>query len=373
MLNARKVIAVSIGLTLLLLLAALMLGPVTWGRTLPAVAVVVSSPTATAPGVTSLPSPLPGTPIPTLSLPEVALPTAPSTQSELPTDRDPVIGAAGDIACDPKDKNFRNGAGSAQSCRERGTSDLLLEMKQRGELTAVLALGDLQYEDGTASAFVESFDKTWGRLKEITYPVAGNHEYHTQDAGPFNEYFGAIMRERVGGYYSFDVGKWHLLAINSNCSNAGGCGVGSAQEAWVRADLAANQGKCTLAYWHHPLFSSGKHGSNSVMRPIWQALYDYGAAIVLNGHDHNYERFAPQDPAGSSDPSRGIRQFVVGTGGKSLRGIGKLQLNSELFSDKSYGILQLTMRPTSYEWRFVSEADRSVTDSGNGVCKPRRP
>jgi hypothetical protein len=231
----------------------------------------------------------------------------------------------------------------------------------------VLALGDLQYEDGSYRNFVDSYDPAWGRVKPITAPVPGNHEYMTSGAKGYYRYFGARAGDPAKGYYSFDLAGWHLIALNSNCSRVGGCGEGSAQEQWLRADLAASSATCTLAYWHHPRFSSGYHGSNSTYTPFWQALYEADADVVLVGHDHDYERFAPQTALGVLDRARGIREFVVGTGGKGLRAFSGVRANSEARDASSMGVLEVTLGRGSYAWRF-RPAVGSFTDSGSANC-----
>lgn len=223
------------------------------------------------------------------------------------------IAAAGDIACDPASGSFNGGLGVGLECRQRATSDLLVGAGYE----AVLGLGDLQYEDGAFSKFGASYDPSWGRVKAVTHPAPGNHEYLTAGAAGYYQYFGAAAGDPAKGYYSFDLAGWHLIALNSNCSAVGGCGAGSAQEQWLRADLAAHaSATCTLAYWHHPRFSSGEHESDSTYQALWQALYDANADLVLVGHDHDYERFAPQRRAalstpqgefGSSSPARAER------------------------------------------------------------------
>ncbi|HET7713213.1 MAG TPA: metallophosphoesterase, partial [Patescibacteria group bacterium] len=212
-------------------------------------------------------------------------------------------------------------------------------------------------------------EPSWGRHKNRTKPSPGNHDYNTSGATGYYNYFGANAGSPSTGYYSYNLGSWHVVVLNSNCSAVGGCGVGSAQEQWLRSDLAANPGVCTLSYWHHPRFSSGStHGSNTAYQPFWQALYDYKADVILVGHEHNYERFSPQDPAGASDPGRGIRQFVVGTGGRSHYGFGTILTNSEVRNGDTYGVLKLTLKQSSYSWQFIPEAGKSFTDSGESNC-----
>ncbi|MGH7498811.1 MAG: DUF7594 domain-containing protein, partial [Gemmatimonadales bacterium] len=175
------------------------------------------------------------------------------------------------------------------------------------------------------------------------------------------------------GYYSYNIGTWHLIALNSNCDFIGGCGQGSAQEQWLRADLAANSNVCTLAYWHHPRFSSGSHGNNSFMQSIWQALYDYRADLVLAGHDHDYERFGPQTATGVLDAAAGVRSFVVGTGGKEKGSFSTIRANSELRSNSSFGVLKLTLHPTSYDWRFSPIPGDPLADAGTAACQTSAP
>jgi hypothetical protein len=290
-------------------------------------------------------------------------PTAPERRV---ADDVPVLGsaiaAAGDIACDPESPAFDEGDGSGLRCRQRATSELL-----DARYVRVLALGDLQYDDGLYGTFVDSYDPTWGRVKPITAPVPGNHEYRTPGASGYYRYFGAQAGDPAKGYYSFDLAGWHLIALNSNCSRVGGCGEGSKQEQWLRADLAASSATCTLAYWHHPRFSSGHHGSDSRSTSFWQALYEADADVVLVGHDHDYERFAPQTPDGVLDGSRGIRQFVVGTGGKDLRAFRSVRPNSEVRDASSMGVLELTLGDGAYAWRFRPAAG-AFTDSGSADC-----
>jgi hypothetical protein len=233
----------------------------------------------------------------------------------------------------------------------------------------VVTLGDNAYENGTTSEYTNCYDPTWGRHKARTMPAPGNHEYNTANATGYYGYFGTVAGDPTKGYYSYNVGAWHIVVVNTsnNCVIIA-CGAGSAQEQWLRTDLAANPRTCTLAYWHHPRFSSGTtHGNDVSLQPIWQALYDYGADIVLSGHEHNYERFALQDAAGNADP-RGIREFVVGTGGKSHYGFASTPIaNSEVRDSATYGVLKLTLHPTSYDWQFVPVAG-TFADSGTGTC-----
>jgi hypothetical protein len=236
------------------------------------------------------------------------------------------------------------------------------------DLDAVFALGDIQNEDGVHEKFLQSYDASWGSFKDITYPAAGNHEYLTPGASGYFRYFGKMAGDSDKGYYSFDLGNWHIVVLNSNCSGVGGCASGSPQVEWLLADLAAHPTMCTLAFWHHPRFSSGNHGNDPDYVSFWEELYAAGAELVLAGHDQNYERFAPQDPYGAADPKRGIRQFVVGTGGENLTPLEARQSNSEVFNNDTFGVLRLVLQPSSYEWEFVPEAEGGFTDTGSAPC-----
>src|SRR3954447_5185602 len=263
----------------------------------------------------------------------IAVLAAPSSASAAA----PVIAAAGDIACDPAGSFFNGGAGDSTHCRQKATSDLLTG----GSYAQVLPLGDTQYENGDLAKFQASYDPSWGRVKSISRPAVGNHEYDTASAAGYFDYFNGAGNlsgpagDRGKGYYSFDVflpsgARWHIVALNSECGassagtagQAGACDAASPQEQWLRADLAANPASCTLPSGHHPLFSSGGIGNNPVMQQIWTDLYDAGADVVLNGHDHNYERFAPHEPDGTAGATYGIREFVVGPGGMPLLPLG---------------------------------------------------
>jgi len=269
---------------------------------------------------------------------------------------DPVIAAAGDIACG-------SGSPSKTGCHQMATSNLLLG----GGLAAVLPLGDLQYERGALAAFQTFYDPSWGRVKSITHPAVGNHEYGTKGAAGYFAYFGAAAGPPGKGYYSYDIGSWHLISLNSNCGSVG-CGPGSPQLTWLQSDLASHPNSCTLAYWHHPLVSSGPHGTTGAVGSLWNVLYSGGADLILNGHDHDYERFAPQTPQGLADPAYGIREFVVGTGGRSHYTFSAIKPNSEVRNDNTFGVLMLTLHKASYSWRFVPEAGGTFTDSGTADC-----
>jgi calcineurin-like phosphoesterase family protein len=232
----------------------------------------------------------------------------------------------------------------------------------------VLTLGDNAYEDGTAQDFRQCYEPTWGQFKERTRPAPGNHDYETEGASAYFDYFGDAAGQPGKGYYSYDLGSWHIVALDSNCEEVG-CAATSPQLRWLEADLAKDAKTCTLAYFHYPLFSSGKYRPGiQEVKPLWEALYAADVDVVLNGHDHNYQRFAPQDPNGKADPQRGIREFVVGTGGRSHYSILGPIANSEVYNDETYGVLQLTLNPQSYQWRFIPVEGETFTDSGSARC-----
>lgn len=277
---------------------------------------------------------------------------------------DPVIMAAGDIACDPQSSNFNDARGKNGNCQMMATADLVIQKKP----TAVLALGDNQYEKGEFINFQKSYDPTWGRFKAITRPVPGNHEYYKSNAEGYFQYFGKLAGDRDKGYYSFNLGNWHLIALNSNCDAIGGCSAGSAQEKWLKADLQKNPKTCTLAYWHHPRFSSGVHGNNKIVEDLWKDLYEAGTELVLSGHDHSYERFAPQGLDEKLDTQKGIRQIVVGNGGKNLYPFKTLRANSEVRDNETYGVLKVSLHAKSYDWELMPIAGDTFTDKGSTLC-----
>ena len=260
---------------------------------------------------------------------------------------DPVFVGAGDIA----DCN-KNG--------DEGTAALLDNIPG-----TVFTTGDNAYNDGTYDDFINCYHPSWGRHKERTYPTPGNHEYETDGASGYFQYFGSRAGDPGKGYYSYDLGNWHIIALNSNIP----VHTGSEQENWLRADLASHTVPCTLAYWHRPRFSSGNtHGSDPNMEPLWQALYDFSADVVLAGHDHTYERFAPQNPQGKADPLRGLRQFVIGSGGRSHYQFDSPISNSEIRNGDTFGVLKLTLHSDSYTWEFIPEEGKTFTDYGSAPC-----
>ena len=258
------------------------------------------------------------------------------------------------------------GAGDIASCSQQvdEATALLLD----GIAGTVFTSGDNVYPDGTATQFLGCYDPTWGRHKARTRPASGNHDYHTTGASGYFNYFGAAAGDPSKGYYSYDLVGWHIIVLNSECSQVGGCTRTSPQGQWLQADLAAHPAACTLAYWHKPLFSSGgTHGGNTAVQPFWQLLYEAGADVVVNGHEHSYERFGQQNPNGAADGG-GIRQFTVGTGGASLYPFGPPQPNSEARNDTSPGVLKLTLSASSYDWEFIPIAGKTFSDSGSDSC-----
>jgi hypothetical protein len=232
----------------------------------------------------------------------------------------------------------------------------------------VFTAGDNVYDNGTATEYANCYNPTWGRHLARTKPVPGNHEYNTPGATGYYGYFGAAAGDSLKGYYAYNLGAWRIYAINANCAAVGGCGAGSTEEQWLRLDLAANPHACVLAYWHQPRFSSGEHGSDATYQAFWQALYDFGAEIVVSGHDHDYERFAPQTPTGAADPTNGIVEIIAGTGGRSHYAFTTIRANSLVRDGTTYGVLKLNLSATGYTFNFIPIAGQSFTDSGSGTC-----
>ena len=271
----------------------------------------------------------------------------------------PIIAAAGDIACAP------GGMVTATTCRQAKTAALFLG---NPAITAVLPLGDEQYENGALADFQAVYDTTWGRALGKTHPVPGNHEYASgaNGAGYF-AYFGSRAGQPGKGWYSFNIGKWHLIALNANCSHIHGCGPSSPQMTWLRNDLNAHHPACTLAFWHQARFSSGPEGNLADYDAFWKVLYSHHVDVVLSAHNHVYERYALQTPAQARDPQHGIREFVVGTGGKSLDPFTGPFTNGQFRQNTQFGVLKLTLHGQRYDWRFVSTTN-GVLDSGQTDC-----
>jgi hypothetical protein len=276
----------------------------------------------------------------------------------------PPVNSSPVVLATPSSAPVLVGAGDIADCvnpGDTGTAALLDSIPG-----TVFAAGDNAYENGSATQYANCYDPTWGRHKARTRPAPGNHEYHTAFAAPYYAYFGANAGPAGLGYYSYDLGSWHIISLNSVKPDT----VGSAQHQWLQADLAADTSRCTLAYFHHARFTSGGHGDNPVSQPLWQDLYAAGVDVIISGHAHVYERFAPQSPAGVADPARGIREFVAGTGGKSHGILNRMGIhaNSQVFDNTTFGVLKLTLRPGGYDWRFVPVAGGTFTDSGTDSC-----
>lgn len=231
----------------------------------------------------------------------------------------------------------------------------------------ILLLGDIAYPSGRAVDFEECFDPAWMNLRERFLPVPGNHEYESEGAGPYFAAFGDLAGTPGEGWYSTELGAWHVVALNSNCA-AVGCDSSSSQARWLRDDLAAHPATCTLAFTHVPRWSSGVHGNAEEMADLWAILHEAGVDVMVTGHDHDYERLAPMDAAGSADPDAGVRQFVAGTGGREINPFAEILPTSEARNDISFGVLQLDLEADAYRWQFVPIDGDGFTDAGEGVC-----
>jgi acid phosphatase type 7 len=270
----------------------------------------------------------------------------------IPAGQDPVLVGAGDIA----------------SCEDLSGAEATAKLLDSIP-GVVFTAGDNAYERGTTEEFRNCYEPTWGRHKDRTHPAVGNHEFYSYAAAPYFGYFGANAGDPVQGYYSYELGTWHIIVLNSECVEVGGCQQGSREEKWLISDLEAHPSRCTLAYWHKPLFSSGaKHGNDPEMKAFWIDLYKKKVTVVVNGHDHDYERFAPQDPDGKLDPTRGIREFVAGTGGRNHRPFAAPLPTSEVRNADTFGVLKMTLHAGGYEWEFIPEAGKTFHDSGPSSC-----
>jgi acid phosphatase type 7 len=265
------------------------------------------------------------------------------------------------------------GAGDIASCESTGDEATAALVDQIPG--TVFTAGDNAYVNGTADEFARCYDPTWGRFKARTMPAPGNHEYQQDPAATgYYGYFGPAAGDPAKGYYDYTLGSWHVIVLNSNCVPAGGCQVGSPQEQWLRQVLAAGTARCTVAITHHSRFSSALlHGSEADLHPFWQALYEHGADLVVSAHDHVYERFAALAPDGTPDPLFGLRQIVIGTGGRDHRSFGIPVPGSEVRIAETFGVLKLTLRAGSYDWQFIPEAGKTSTDQGTTACHDAPP
>ena len=320
-----------------------------------ALAIAVLRPAPGAPVATSQASATtaatggPGSPAPTSSG-SAAAPASPSPATATPAPRPVTLVGAGDIA-------------DCNSNIDSQTAELVAAIPG-----TVFTLGDNAYEDGELSEFNDCYDPTWGRFKGRTRPAPGNHDYHTAGAAGYFSYFGDCAGPAGRGYYAYDRGAWRVYSLNSMCGEIGGCGAGSAQLAWLSADMAANPSRCALAYWHHPRYSSGEHGNIDSMDVIWDTLFDAGVELVLAGHDHSYERFAPMDAAGNLAQERGITSFVVGTGGREFYEFDEILPTSRARVSGVAGVIELTLLPGSWSSRFVPVPGSGFTDEAQDVC-----
>jgi acid phosphatase type 7 len=305
-----------------------------------------TSPSSPGPGAGATPT---ATPQPTPDPDPAPTPDPIQTPTPVPTPPfpDEILVGAGDIA-------LCGSEGAATTAR-------MLDALPGTVFTA----GDNVQVAGAPEEYANCFDPTWGRHKARVRPSPGNHDYNTASGVAYYSYFGTAAGPSGNGYYSYDLGAWHILSLNSNVPAQ----AGSPQEQWLRQDLAANTRPCVLAYWHHPLFNSVSRTGDQRMLDIWRALYAFHATAVINGHYHIYERFAPQTPVGQVDAHGGIREFIVGTGGMTLMGtIGNVRPNSEVRNNTTWGVLRLTLRATGYDWQFLGQKGVPFSDAGSAPC-----
>jgi 3',5'-cyclic AMP phosphodiesterase CpdA len=270
--------------------------------------------------------------------------------------KNPVVAAVGDIACPAGDPT------TASSCQQQAVSDAIV----KSDPTSVWLLGDIQYLNGELDQFRESFGKAFAPLRKRWRPTPGNHEYATTNAAGYYEFFGKRAGPYRRGFYSFDIGSWHVVSLNANCTIID-CTAKSFQARWLRNDLKKHPSRCTAAIWHQPLFSSGvEHGNDPLVRPLWQILQNNRADLVLNGHDHDFEEFSRQDAYGRPDP-KGMIEFVSGAGGKSWYQFGKVQPNSKVRIGNTFGFLKLKLKQNSFDWSYVTK-DNKVPAHGSARC-----
>jgi acid phosphatase type 7 len=309
------------------------------------------TPTATA---TQTPTPTAtqtATPTSTFTPTATATETITPTPTQTPTPRPPVeLIGAGDIAlCGDEYQD------------DEATAAILAQYPD----AAIFTAGDNNQDDGGWGKYEDCFGPSWGRFKDRIHPAMGNHDTYTENGAPYFAYFGAAAGEPGKGYYSYTLGEWHIVVLNSNCEMVG-CEAGSAQEQWLRADLADSGAQCTLVYWHHPRWTSGGHANEDAVDPLWRTAYEGGAEIVVNGHNHQYERFAPMDGNGNFDPN-GLREFVSGTGGAPLYSFLTVQPNSEVRYNGTHGVLLFSLASGSYEWTFI-DVNGDHADNGTALC-----
>ena len=263
------------------------------------------------------------------------------------------------------------GAGDIAGCSSGGdeiTAKLVVGVLEQYPGASVFTLGDNVYPNGTSQEFSDCYNPSWGSFKARTRPVPGNHDYNTANAAGYYGYYGDKAGDPNKGYYSYNLGTWHVVVVNSNCAAIGGCQTGSVQELWLRSDLKASQNQCQIVMWHHPRFSSGAvHGNADFMQDIWKAVTDNNVELVLNGHEHTYERFAPMNAAGAADSS-GTTEILVGSGGISHYALGAKKPNSVVANSDTYGVLKLELLASSYNFKFLPEPGKPLTDSGTGNC-----
>lgn len=286
----------------------------------------------------------------------VALALGAPTSRCMAQSQDPVLVGAGDIgACPP----------SGTLGHAFATASLLDSISG-----TVFADGDLPHENGLDADYAKCYEPTWGKFRARTIPAPGNHDYIVPNAVGYYNYWGPAAGDPTKGYYSLNIGAWHVIVLNSECADVhvGGCTASSPQGQWLQADLNANPATCTVALWHRPLYSSTSGFATPAVQPLWQILYDGGADLVISGHAHNYERFAPQNAMGKVDQAKGLRQFIVGTGGADLVSFSGTQRNVEVNNSSTFGVLKLTLHASSYDWQFIPIAGQTFTDSGTQAC-----
>ena len=264
------------------------------------------------------------------------------------------------------------GAGDIAGCTSGGdeiTAKLVVGVLEQYPGASVFTLGDNVYPNGTSGEFTDCYNPSWGSFKARTHPVPGNHDYNTANATGYYGYFDDKAGDPSKGYYSYNLGTWHVVVVNSNCAAIGGCEAGSVQELWLRSNLKASSNQCQIVMWHHPRFSSGlEHGNADFMQDIWKAVAENHVELVLNGHEHTYERFAPMNAIGEADSS-GTTEILVGSGGISHYHAGIKKPNSQTFDSDTYGVLKLELLASSYNFKFLPQPGKSFTDSGSGVCR----